>query len=66
MEHFAIKDGSRLSTEILAPLIQHRMTDTTFIAGIEVGRVNLLGTCFNQMKAFLLYLFRLLAYIRTR
>jgi putative addiction module killer protein len=32
------------------------MTDSAFISGIEVGRVNLLGTCFNQMKTLLLYL----------
>jgi len=26
------------------------MTDTTFTSGIEVGRINLLETGFNQMK----------------
>jgi len=49
-----IIDGSRLSTETIAPFIQHRMTDSTFISGIEVGRVNLLGSYFNQMKTLLL------------
>ena len=32
-----------------------RMIDSTFISGIKVGRVTLLGTCFNQMKTLLLY-----------
>jgi len=30
MEHFDIPDGSRLSTDVIAPLLQHRMTDSTF------------------------------------
>jgi len=47
-------DNSRLSTDIITPLFQHRMIDSTFISGIEVDRVNLLGTGFNQMKTLLL------------
>ena len=50
MEHLGGRDVSRLSTDENAPLFRHQMTDSTFMSGIEVGRVNLLGTGFNQMK----------------
>ena len=33
---FEMKDGSRLSTESIAPFFQHRMTDTTFRSSVEI------------------------------
>ena len=35
------------------------MINSTFISGIEVGRVNHLETGFNQMKTLFLYIFGL-------
>jgi hypothetical protein len=46
---FEIIDVSRLSTERVAPFFQHRMTDTTFIKSVEVGRENILIASFRLM-----------------
>ena len=60
MEHIAIKDGSRLSTEANAPLFQHRMTGTTFVSSIDIGSVNLLRVHFHLMYTFFLLSFNLI------
>ena len=36
MEHPEVRDGSRLSTDIIAPFFQHRMIDSTFVSTIRI------------------------------
>lgn len=49
-----VRDGSRLSTERIAPFFQHRMTDTTFVSSVDIGSVNLLRVHFHQIYTFFL------------
>ena len=48
-QHLQKEDASSLSTETIAPLIQHRMTDTTFVSSVDIGSVNLSRVHFHLM-----------------
>ena len=58
--YIPVPDGSRLSTEIIAPFFQHRMIDSTFVSRLrkklKTGKMNLNEIGFHLMWILLLKL----------